>query len=122
MNETTKVAKRHSADGFIEDNKDTIHMRSKLGKLEANSLVNTATNTVAADGGFENFFRDDNTKALMMFRIGSKNKRKDRSADGLPFLISVADAATRMKTIFTREHNNIISPHVNLCGDKLFRR
>ncbi len=122
MNETTKVAERHSADGFIEDNKNAIHVRCKFRKFEANSLVNAATDTIAANGGFENFFRDDNTKALMMFRIGSKNKRKDRSANGLPFLISVADATTRMKTIFTREHNNIISPHVNLCGDKLFRR
>ena len=76
-------------------------MSGKLGKFEAKGFVNATANTITTNSGFENFFGDNDTETLMMSSIGSKNEREDRGANGLPFLISVADTATRMKTIFT---------------------
>lgn len=76
-------------------------MSGKLGKFEAKGFVNAATDTITTNGGFENFLGDNDAETLMMSSIGSKNEGEDWSADSLPFLISVADAAARMKTIFT---------------------
>ena len=101
MDEATKIAERHSNNRFIKDDKNTVHVSSKLWEFKANCLIDTATDAVAANGGFENLFRYDNTETLMMFSIGSKNKRKSRCTNSLSLLISVADTTTRMKTIFT---------------------
>jgi hypothetical protein len=40
----------------------------------ANSFVDTATNAVATDGGFEDFFGNNNCKALVAASIGRKNQ------------------------------------------------
>ncbi len=69
MDETTEVAERHVDDGFIKDNKKTVHMGGEFRKLEAQSLIDATTDTIAADGGFKNFFRNNDTKTLMMVGI-----------------------------------------------------
>lgn len=56
MNEAAEIAEWHVDDGFIKDDKKTVHMRSVLRQLETQSFVDTATDAIAADGGFENLF------------------------------------------------------------------
>lgn len=73
MDEAAEIAKWHINDGFIKDNKKAVHMRSEFGELKTQSLIDTATDAVATDGGFKDFFRDDNTKTLMMVSIRCVN-------------------------------------------------
>lgn len=73
MDSATKLKERHSSDGFIEDDEDTVHRLGEFGKFVAESLIDAATDAVAADGRFEDFFRDNDSKALVAASIGSKN-------------------------------------------------
>ncbi len=66
----------------------------------ANSLVDAAADTIATNGGFEDLFRNNNCKALVATGIWSKNQRKRRGANGFSLLIDIANAATRVKSIF----------------------
>lgn len=75
MNQSTKVSKWHGGHRFIKDHKNTVQMSSKLGQLKPDSFIETAADTIATDGGFENLFRDNNTEALMMFCVGSIDQR-----------------------------------------------
>ncbi len=49
-------------------------MGSEFGEFKPESLVNAAADAVAANGGFEDFFRDDDAEALMMFSVSSIDK------------------------------------------------
>lgn len=73
MNGATKLKERHGGDRFIEDNKDTVHRLWKLREFMTKSLVDAAADAVATDGGFEDFFRDDNSKTLVTAGIRGKN-------------------------------------------------
>jgi len=70
MNEATKVSEWHIDDGFIKNDKKTVHIIGKLRELKAERLINTTANAVAANGGLEDLFRDDNTKTLVVMGIG----------------------------------------------------
>lgn len=73
MDSTTKLKERHSGDGFIEDDECAVHRLGEFGKFVAESLVDAAADAIAADGGFEDFFRDDNGETLVTASVGSKN-------------------------------------------------
>lgn len=70
---TAKVGKRHSADGFVVDNKEIIGRGGIIRQLEADSLVDAAADLVAADGGFEDFFRDNNANSAHVAGVGHMN-------------------------------------------------
>ena len=99
MDSATKLEERHVENGFAEDDKNTVHWLGEFGDFVAQSFVNAATDAVAADGGFEDLFGDDDSKALITAVVGVKDKRKRGSADGLSLLISVADATAGVETV-----------------------
>ncbi len=74
MDGAAKVEEWHVGDGFVKDDKNAVHGLLKLGEFMANSFVDTATDAVAADGGFEDFFGNNNSKALVAASIGRKNQ------------------------------------------------
>lgn len=73
-------------------------------ELEPDRLIDTATNTIAADGGFEDFFRYHNCHSAITTSVGGMDQGHRRSADGLALLVNIADATTRMKPVFMRQH------------------
>lgn len=75
MDEGTQFTEGQIGEGFIVDNKNTIHLVGKLRQLKPNGLVETATDSVAANGGFEDFFGDNHTKTLMVMGVGCVNQR-----------------------------------------------
>lgn len=100
MNKAAEVAERQVDEGFTKYDKQAVLVSSKLGKFETNSLVDAAPDAVATDSGLQDFFRDDDTKTLELTRVRSINQRQEGCADSLPFLIDIAHATTRMKTVF----------------------
>ena len=74
MDGAAEVEEWRIGDSFVKDNKNAVHGLLKLGEFVANSFVDAATYTVAADGGFEDFFGNNNSKALVATSIGRKNQ------------------------------------------------
>ena len=70
MDEAAQISEWHINDGFIKNNKKTVHMVGKFGELKTKSFVDTAPNTITTDGRLENFFWNYDTKTLMMMGIG----------------------------------------------------
>ncbi len=97
MDQAAKFEEWNGGEGFIIDDKKAIHRNSVIWELEADSFVNTATNTITTNSRFENFFGDDDTKTLPAALIVGVNKAHEGGADGLTFLIGVAHATTRME-------------------------
>lgn len=87
-------------DFFAGDNKYIIVGVRILGEEAADSLVDTAANAVAADGGLEDFLADNDCETTGVTGIGRKNKGKFLSVDSLTLTISVTDSAATVKTIF----------------------
>ena len=84
-------------------------MGGEGGEFKAEGFVNAAADAVAADGRLQDFFRDDDTKALVVFGVGGKNQAHQRGADGFAMLVGVADATTGMKTVFLGNHSVILA-------------
>lgn len=55
------------------NNEDIIGRLRIVIHLGADGFIDTTTNTIAADGGFKDFFRDNNSKAATVAHVGSKN-------------------------------------------------
>ncbi len=73
-NFTSKIKERHIDYRFIVDNKYIIYRLRVIPHFETDSFVDAATDTITTDGGFEDFFRNDNGETTMITRIGCKNK------------------------------------------------
>lgn len=73
MDGAAKVEEWHVGDGFVKDNKNAVHGLLKLGEFVANSFVDATTNAIATDGRFEDFFGNNNGKALVAASIRRKN-------------------------------------------------
>ena len=65
MNSAAKFGEREVDDVFIIDDEDVVLGEFEVWEFEADGFVDAATNTIAADGGFEDFFRDDDSEALL---------------------------------------------------------
>lgn len=68
--------------------------------LEADSLIDATTDAIAADGGFKNFFTDDDSETLFFACINSKNQGYFWIPDCFTILIGTAYPTARMKTEF----------------------
>ena len=99
MDKSAEVAKRYRRDVFIKDDENTVHVWLIARKLEANGLVDAATDTVPGDGGFFDLLTNDDGETLMATGIFRINKRELRRANGLSFFIGVFYAATRVETV-----------------------
>lgn len=65
----TKLGKRHGADGLIVNDENVIHRLLISGQFETDSFVDAAADLVAANGGFEDFFGNNNSEALTPARV-----------------------------------------------------
>lgn len=84
-------------------------MGGEGGKFKAEGFVNAAADAVAADGGFQNFLRDDDAEALVVFGVGGKNQAHQRGADGFAVLVGIADATTGVKAVLLGNHSVILA-------------
>lgn len=74
MDGAAEVEEWRVGDRLVKDNKNAIHGLLKLGEFMTNSFVDAATDAVATDGRFEDFFGNNNSKALVAASIGRKNQ------------------------------------------------
>lgn len=74
MDGAAEVEEWRVGDRFVKDDKDAVHGLLKLGEFVANSFVDAATDAVATDGRFEDFFGNNNSKALVAASIRRKNQ------------------------------------------------
>ena len=68
-------------------------------QLKTDGFINTTADTVAADGGFIDFFRNDNGEALAVTLVTMENEAEMRAADGPSLFIGVFNTTARVKTI-----------------------
>ena len=69
MDGSAKLRKIHRDSVAIIDNKNVVTLLVIGWQLGTDGLVNTAADTIAANGGFFYFFRNDNGKTLEAARI-----------------------------------------------------
>ncbi len=109
MNLGAEFGKWYIVNSFAIDYEEAVHLRLVGWKFETDGFVDTAADTVAANGGFENFLRNHYPKSLTPASIGCKNQGENWRTDSFAFLVDVVDAATRMETVFLRYHSYIIT-------------
>ncbi len=68
-----EFGEREVFDGLIVDDKDVVARFFELVEIKTDNFVDAATNAVATDGGFEDFFGDNNSEAGFAARIVAKN-------------------------------------------------
>ncbi len=66
----------------------------------ANSLVDAAADTIATNGGFEDLFRNNNCKSAGSHGNLGKTSEREKGCEWFFLLIDIANAATRVKSIF----------------------
>ena len=99
-----EFGKRAIEEVFRVDHEDKIFRRLEIMRhfIEANRFVNAATDAVAADGGFFDFFADHDRETLKTAGIFAMYQGDFRGADGSTVVIDVTHAAARMKPKFSR--------------------
>ena len=101
-NFTSKIKERHIDYRFIVDNKYIIYRLRVIPHFKTDSFVDAAADTITTDGGFEDFFRNDNGETTMITRIGCKNKREGGRTNVFALLVGMTNAAAGMESVFLR--------------------
>ncbi len=74
--------------------------------IEADGFIDATADTITTDGGFTDFFRDDDGEALKMASVFHVDKSNLFPAERFSVAIDIVYTTARMETITATEHRH----------------